>query len=217
MVIRILTLSNKPHLLPDAIYSVQQQGRQSGVKHIVEIDDGSRDWSGRYPPNVFWNEQCAIADPEDYMIFLSDDDKLTPNAVQDLAGYLDSHPHVNAVYGAGDMWICEPGKPDKFLWRVEATQNYDGSTSLAGRVGSGMCLWRAKCWHIVGPWPERGDDRTPISDGDYFTAMAQKCGGLRAVNKTVVYTRITPWSAHTVPFAASRAGYARSDWRRVAK
>ena len=41
--IRILTLSNKPHLLPDAIRSVEQQSRLAGVKHIVEIDDGSID------------------------------------------------------------------------------------------------------------------------------------------------------------------------------
>jgi len=216
-VIRILTLSNKPHLLPDAIRSVEQQSRLSGVKHIVEIDDGSRDWGGRYPPNVFWNEQLALADPDDYMIFLSDDDLLMPNAVYDLAGYLDSHAHVNACYGAGDMYICEPGKPDKLLWRVEARENYDGKTSLAGRVGSGMCMWRAKCWQVVGPWPEQGDGRTPLSDGDYFTALARLCGGLRAVNKLVVYTRITPWSAHTVPDSTSRHGYTRGDWRRVAK
>lgn len=211
MSILILTLSNKPHLLPDAIRSVQEQTRTRDVRHIVEVDDGSRDWGGRYPPNVFWNEQLVKAQPDDYVIFLSDDDLLLPTAIQELASCLDSHPQVNASYGAGDMYLYEPGKPDKFFMHVPAERDYDGSHSLAGLVGSGMCMYRARCWETVGPWPEAGDDRTPLSDGDYFTQLARLCGGIKAVHATVVYTRITRWSAHTVP--DGRGWHQRSNWR----
>jgi len=210
-IVRILTLSNKPNLLPEAVASVKAQTRQAGLHHVIALDDGSRDWGGRFPPNVWINEQAAAADPEDYLLFLSDDDLLTPNAVADLAGYLDAHPGVMACYGAGEMYLHDPPKKDRHVSRFPADEDQHGKTSLAGRVGSGMVMWRAKTWREVGPFPETGGDMS-LSDGAWFTKLAKRFG-LYAVHKDVIKTRTTAQSAHTVP--NGKGGYKAADWKRL--
>jgi SAM-dependent methyltransferase len=211
--VRILTLSNKPDLLEEAKASVARQTRQAGLVHQIAIDNGTRDWGGRYPPNVWINEMAERADPEDYLLFLSDDDLLLPNAVEDLAGYLDSHPDAMACYGAGTMYVHEPPKPDRALGRFPADTDEHGKRSLGGVVGSGMVMWRAKAWREVGPLPEQADSDTPLSDGAWFTKIAKRLG-LYAIHKDVIYTRVTRQSAHSVPNQRGTAAV-RADWRRL--
>ena len=210
--VRILTLSNKPDLLVEAKASVARQTRQAGLTHVIAIDDGTHDWAGRYPPNVWINEMAENADSEDYLLFLSDDDLLLPNAVEDLAGYLDAHPDVMACYGGGTMNVYDPPKKDRRFAHVPAEQDYDGKQSLAGRVGSGMTMWRTKAWREVGPLPEYADGQTSLSDGIWFTALARRFG-LYAIHKDVIYTRVTARSAHTAP--NGRGGWKEVDWRRL--
>lgn len=210
----ILTLANKPQYLPDALASVEAQTRRD-FEHVVELDDGSRDWEGRYPPAVFFNERArAVADPDDYLCWLSDDDLLLPNYVEDLAGKLDEALGLNCVYGGSRVemlgadgtathWSHLPilGWPTYNKWIQPASQ-IDGGQFMVRRSVLGLIKY---------PYMNESPDpaQARLTDGYVMNKIANVVG-IYPVKKDVMINRLTPLSAHCRPGEGERLV---ADWR----
>lgn len=204
----IITLANKPKYLRDAVASVEAQTRRD-FRHVIEMDDGSRDWGGRYPPAVFWNEMAKAAGPEDYICWLSDDDLLLPNYLEDLAGRLDQHPEVACYYGGSQVEVWdEKGKVlnAEFLPR-EGYVMYGNGWTPGCRIDGGQFMIRRSALDLLEwPWcPEiASDDPTAPAialpsrycDAQYMNKIAHAVG-MFPVRKQVMINRRTPLSGHT--------------------
>ena len=105
----VITLTNKPDLVQEAIASVKAQTRE--CVHLVEVDSGQ--YKGRYPPAVHYNVISKQCSADDYISWLSDDDLMLPNFVADLAGMLDIHPEYGCVWG----------------WSMHVVLNKNGTTT----------------------------------------------------------------------------------------
>ncbi len=212
MTVYILTLSNKPDLLPEACASVAAQTRLADVVHLIQRDAG-RDWGGRYPPAVFINEMLPTLPVDAYWTFFADDDLLCPNFIADLAGYLDSHPEAMACYGGGIVITHNPPEPDREMMRFAATQYIGNGDSTVCRVGSGMSLARVGASLQIPRYPEDAEtDRARVCDGIWLQGMADKFG-LHPVNTWVTINRMTPKSAHSATDGDGRLAVV--DWRRL--
>jgi glycosyltransferase involved in cell wall biosynthesis len=214
----ILTLANKSRYLKDAIASVEAQTRRDFL-HIIELDDGSRDWGGRYPPAVFYNERARTCDPADYICWLSDDDLLLPNYLEDLAGFLDAHPEIDCCYGASEVILLfEDGSaptPSQWLprngWPV-----YNDEVQPACRIDGGMYMVRRSALDLI-KYPYMDEDPHPwrarLTDAHVMNKIANAVG-IYPIEKQVMVNRVTPVSAHCQARAGIRAIV---DWRGAPK
>lgn len=200
MAVLIATLSNKPGYLPDAVASVMAQTRPA--VHVWAMD-GVQDWGGRYAPSVFYNQIARMADPDDYIAWLSDDDILLPNYVEALAGYLDSHPWINAVYGYSTHVMYDREAGVKSFYRTLPVRldgaTYTRTNEPCGVIDGGQMMVRVKALeNFAYPWaPEDNGPNRRIADGVLMNRVAEFCGGIHCVPEMVLENRSTPLSAHT--------------------
>jgi hypothetical protein len=209
----LLTLANKPDYLTDAVASVRYQTRI--CNHVVQMDDGSRDWGGRYPPAVFFNEEAAKLPPDAYVGWLSDDDVLAPDFVAVMAGYLDQHPQVMAVYGPSEHILFDRATRQAHRMRVlpRAYRGvFDGEISPYGKLDGGQVVVRRSALDcLVYPWmPERGDATARFCDGAFLQSLASLFGIYPATAEVIMQNRTTPKSAHT---QNKNWRYTPVDWR----
>jgi len=223
--IRILTLSNKPDYLPEAIASVLAQTRKD-IFHIIGLDDGSRDWGDRYPPGVFYSEEARRAPMQDYIAWLSDDDLLLPNFVEVLAelpnfvevlaGYLDAHPRVHCVYGKSRVELTAPGQEPK-LKMVLPKRMYGmprfGHDNLPGfKLDSGQFMIRRSALERV-PYPY-APPTDPRRDDGYLLNNIARHVAFWPVDVVVMINRVTPRSSHRRNVGGKYVGH---DWRKMPK
>lgn len=221
MAVVIITLSNKPNLLHEAVASVAAQTRHPD-QHIIGLDDGSRDWDGRYPPAVFFNETARELDADDYVCWLSDDDLLLPNYVADLAGYLDRNLDCGAVYGFSEHWIYTAdgvGTKYRVLPWDGVLHHFNATDRPSGMIDGGQYMVRKGVLDAVGyPYiPEGTDpDIARLCDAHLMIRVAAHCGIAPLVRNGqpvfVLHNRTTPWSSHGTPNAGGSITHA--DWRR---
>ena len=208
----IVTLSNKPALLPEAIASVMAQTRP--CRHIWAFD-GAQDWAGRYPPAVWANQEWGRCDLDDYVAWLSDDDVLLPNYAADLAGHLDAHPEHMAVYGLSQHVTYDPATGIEVPMRVlplgDRAQVFDASNRPLCKLDGGQVMVRRSALEqLPRPWVPEKIDGARVCDGAFLDKLALAFGIYPAAG-FVMRNRATPYSAHSV----SRGNYwAAADWRR---
>ena len=203
----IVTLANKPKYLPDAIASVEAQTRQD-FRHVIQVDEGI-DWDGRYPPAAFWNETAKEADPEDYICWLSDDDLLLPNYVEDLAGHLDTHPWIDACYGGSQVEVWdENGKVQDAEFLPYGGYNvFNSNWSPACKMDGGQFMVRRSALDSL-PWPWVPEDTTKDPNAHPITVQERYCDalfmnkianavGIYPIGKQVMVNRRTELSGHT--------------------
>lgn len=205
----IVTLSNKPELVQEAIRSVAEQTRS--CVHIWAFDN-YRSWSGCYPPAVFWNETIRDCAADDYLAWLSDDDYLYPRFAELLGGYLDEHPNCGACYGRAQQTLWDMNgnyRPYRSLPR-KGLPIYDQSNNPLGELDQGQTMVRRSVLDKVEyPWtPEGINDHTRHCDGIFLSKLARVAPIMPATEEDAVLLRITPLSGHTRP-----DGY--YDWRQT--
>jgi len=218
----VMTLANKPQYLPDALASLEAQTRRD-FRHILQMDDGSRDWGGRYPPAVFLNETMKALDPDDYLCWLSDDDLLLPNFIEDLAGYLDAHPQAGCCYGGAEVVLMgadgatshhqrlPPPELPEGTWPV-----YDFAWVPFRRIGSGQFMVRRSVLDLIA-YPYVPEDSEPAIAGECDGWLLSKIAmvtDIPPIRSEVMISRITPLSAHWHPGDGQRV---RADWRTAEK
>jgi len=204
----IITLWNKPRYIGDAKHSVEKQTRRD-FRHAIERDDGSRDWGGRYPPAAYWNETMKAASPDDYLCWLSDDDLLLPNYIEDLAGCLDANPEIDCCYGGSQVEVWdEGGKIINAEFLPHGGYNvFDSNWSPGCKMDGGQFMVRRSALdRLDWPWcPEAmsTDPATPAialpsryCDALFMNKIANMVG-MFPVKKQVMINRRTPLSAHT--------------------
>jgi hypothetical protein len=195
--IRVITLSNKPDLLLDAIESVKNQKRFGDVVHIIGRDDGIYQ-SNIYKPAVFFYNEIQRSDDNDYICWLSDDDVMQPNYTKALGDYLDEHPEIMACYGSAKCILYDPPKFNKEIGRHLADRVFskDSGESPCCAIDGSQVLARAKAYKdIVFPITE---ESCRISDG----IIMQKIASLYPIVPVptpdfLMLLRTTPQSAHT--------------------
>ena len=215
----VLTLSNKPSLLPDARESVNSQQAAVGrnIVHVVAIDGPEWDWpAGSYPPAVFYNRAARKASEDSYIIWLSDDDYFLPGALEAMASYLDDNPAAWAVYG-GAKHVALHGGEEAFIRDLPqaCVSRYDHDHDPLGQIDGGQVMVRRSALdYMAYPYtPEGADGNERVNDGVLLRNMAQAFGIQRLEPwRQVVVCRSTPLSAHTVP--SGGAGVVGADWRR---
>ena len=217
MAVKILTLSNKPNLLKEARASVKAQTRKA--THVVMVDKG-RDWGGRYPPAVYYNEAAQACGMGDYISWLSDDDLLMPNYVETLAGYLDDHPDAGACYGFSEHWIYDAegmGRKYRILPPDGICHTFAvGGIDPLGVIDGGQFMVRRSVLDAVGyPYvPENSEPSIArLSDGLLMRRIAACCGIVPVGPIFILQNRTNPWSSHCIP--SSNGGIDAADWRRV--
>lgn len=216
--IYVLTLSNKPELLPQARESVRVQTRR-GV-HLVLEDTPLLNWGADvYPPAVFYNRMAAPCAADDYIIWLSDDDLLTPNALELLAGHLDTHPEHDAVYGLAEHRLYWPAEGVQRHYRTLPADGgnavYSAACDPCGNIDGGQFMVRKIGLDKVGyPYtPEQADGSERTNDGILMRRVARACGIYPLQPQQVVtICRTTPYSAHSVPMGS---GIAHANWKRI--
>jgi glycosyltransferase involved in cell wall biosynthesis len=214
----ILTLANKPKYLPEAVASLDAQTRRD-FRHVLRLDDGSRDWEGRYPPAVFFNEQAYICNQDDYIYWLSDDDLFLPNCLADLAGYLDVHPEIGCCYGGSRVELLfedgSPSAPPQVL-PAEGWPIFDAGFLPGCRIDEGMIMVRRSVLgQIEYPWMDEDPHpwRARLTDAHVMNKIAVAVG-IYPIEKQVMINRVTPISAH----CQARAGIRDIvDWRGAPK
>lgn len=210
----VITLTNKPSLVLEAISSVLHQTR--AAVHVV-ARDACQDWNGRYPPAVFFNDTARLLEYGDYFCWLSDDDLLLENYVQDLAGYLDANPEIMACYGYSRHVIMDNDGlmsvyrtlPDPARPIVFGSGNLPG-----GQIDGGQVMMRREILDQIEPpfAPEAIDYACRVNDAIWMDKLAI-AWDIYPVDKFVMVNRTTPFSAHTRP-AGRRIEH--RDWLEVA-
>jgi hypothetical protein len=195
----ILTLANKPQYLPDAVASVEAQTRRDFV-HTVALDDENAEWGGRYPPGVFFNHAAKLVHPHDYICWLSDDDLLLPNYLEDLAGFLDANREIGCCYGGSEViFLEEDGSTSHYKNLPElGWPTYNKWIQPACQIDGGMIMLRRSVLDLIEtPWMNELADPelARITDGHLMNKIANKVG-IYPVKKQVMINRITPVSAH---------------------
>ena len=190
----IITLSNKPDYLPEAVASVERQTRTDYL-HVVGYDTPGRDWGGLYPPGVWYNRCATAAGPDDYVCWLSDDDLLLPHYVATLAGALDEHPEWGAVYGGSEQWGLWQGQ----TWKTRdfpANRVYDAACLPSCQIDGGqMLVRRSVLAQLAAPWHPVALQNCHISDGLLMNRVAMLTP-LMPVGVQVMVNRKVDQSCH---------------------
>jgi len=217
----IITLFNKPKYIDDAFASVEAQTRRDFVWAVRE--DKGIDWRGRYPPAVFWNEQMEAAGMDDYCCWLSDDDLLLPNYVEDLAEFLDAHPEIMACYGGSQVetWNENGKVMDAEFLPHGGYRVFDKDWSPSCKIDGGQLMVRRSALEeIERPWVPEGTTADP--NAHPITVQERYCDGLFAnklavafgihpIERQVMVNRRTELSAHT---RIVGQGAIVADWRK---
>jgi glycosyltransferase involved in cell wall biosynthesis len=177
----IITTHNRPHLLPRAINSARESGREV---EIVVVDDASSDktagicqsLSGIVYVRVDRNQGVAgarnigvVASHGEYISFLDDDDQRLPNSIDLQIETLESNPEAALIYGQaipedsnGSQHPAYPADCPQgdILWDL-LTRNF---------IPCGSVVFRRACLSQVGLL----DDGIPgIDDWDLWIRMAE--------------------------------------------
>jgi hypothetical protein len=194
----IMCVTNKPDYVVDAIASVEAQTSPEWDLHLIHSED--RDWGGRYPPAVWFNECLEKISLRDYVCWLSDDDLKLPNFVADLGGYLDSHPDVGACYGPICWAIYEAGvgytAHDVGRFPIGGLKRqFDRATSPYCKLDAGQVLMRRSIFQKISKpwWPEEMESFN-TSDGRLFVKVAEVTPIVLATEELVCENRTTPLS-----------------------
>ena len=209
----IITLSNKPKWLPEAIRSVKEQTVK--CLHLWAVDDGHYLALGKYPPAAYFNEQVRMhTEPDDYIAWLSDDDYLLPNFAADLGGYLDKNPWCGACYGLSNhMLIDEDGRKTFYRTLPDiAPEQYDTLNTPGGKIDGGQYLVRRSVLEQLRyPYTQEDLDRSNrVNDAMLMNRIAHLTA-IRLVPVWVLENRSVPESSHTRP--AKQHGVYLHDWR----
>lgn len=211
--IRVITLSNKPAYLIECIQSVINQTRP-GTKHVI-ITDNALECNGKFPPAVWKEIQFFRAEPDEYVVWLSDDDIWYPNYAEDMAGFLDEHPDIQACYGISrhTLYSLETGVISQYRMLGEKAGVFSKYDSPLGIIDGGQMLVRRSALDkLERPLDSMTADATArLCDAPYMMKVAEMYG-IYPVRKLVMENRTTPISAHTRVNLKTNTLYS-ADWR----
>lgn len=208
--IYVITLSNKPDLLPDAIESVRQQTRPA--VHVVGYDT-CWEWANRYPPAAFYNDIVQGLSWYDYVVWLSDDDILHPEFVATLAAGLDGGH--DAVYcPARHVLVDEDGERLHRMLPEHRLPVFNSQNQPSGKLDGGQIMVKASALQSLGfPYAPEEHTTARYADGILLNRLANMVGIHPVTDAPLVTLRTTGQSAHTRPSTLPGRGVAPHDWR----
>jgi glycosyltransferase involved in cell wall biosynthesis len=231
----IIPTHNRRPLLHECLESVRQQ---EGVTwEVIVVDDASTDdtWSWLQQLNdprvtalhqeysqrqaVARNRAGALARGR-YLLFLDDDDLITPRALAVMSAALDAAPRALAAVGARVDWFTAQGYRRRDVHpRVPRVRDVTDALLAGWSAIPSQTLFRADVIRAVGGYHA---DMVPCDDRDLMHRVTQH-GPVVLCPETVVIYRITPsqWRPsnirrlrETVARRATRK-LPRSSWRRA--
>ena len=191
----VIITFNYGQYLEEALRSVLAQTRRAD--EVIVVDDGSTNQTrqvvqeipGRFPGvKVLMQERHGQAHARnvgvktltsDYILCLDGDDRLKPNAIQDLAQALDQDSQVDFAYGWSEKFGAERG--------VDRFPTWDPTRLIfCSFVQPSTCLFRRTMWKKTKGWGEELLRRGGWEDWDYFIRAAAVGAQGRMIPKLVV-------------------------------
>ena len=173
----IVTSYNKSGLLPQALQSILNQsfedwqclivddnstdGAWDVAQHFValdprmaarqtDLDPSNHDITlNRYAHCI--NLGLAVCDTP-YITYLCDDDLYMPQRLEQMAGYLDLHPEVHAVYGMQALKTLDAAGAEMEDNGVRSGPAICKDAAMV--VDTSSVMHRRECYEKVGGWPE---------------------------------------------------------------
>jgi len=165
--------------------------------HYIEKDYTEAERQEFYIPAVILNEYMAKADPEDYILFIADDDYIEPTCLEKLAGLLNSNQDINVVYGRMNGYVLEG---DTFVpWRVlQANRVWEKGSVLDCILDGGQMIFRKKCLDVLSkPWyNELNNADASHCDGLFMNKLCDAFP-FYPVDEPLMVKRRTELSVHT--------------------
>jgi hypothetical protein len=140
-----------------------------------------------------------------YMCTFYDDDIYEPQFFEKMAGYLDTHPKIGAVYCAENIYAVNE---DGTYWQtgiLPADAPRSGAGNFDCRMDGASVMWHTSALEeMEQPWlPEDPDyNACRHSDGVFLEKLAAVVGTVGNVPDTLVKNRATPWSTFTATAGA---------------
>jgi len=153
---------------------------------------------------------------EDYICWLSDDDLLLPNYIADLAGYLDTHPEAECVYGGSRHVKIHPSLGEQFIRNLPEESPFpvfSASYTPGWRIDGGQFMIRRSALERV-PYPYYPEDPDPsvarVCDALFMDKIARYMT-MYPVQVFIMTNRMTSLGSHVAIDTLGRAQV--KDWR----
>lgn len=199
----VMPAYNAARWIAQSIESVLAQSY--GSWELIVVDDGSTDATpavvSNYSEYVHYVRQQNQGAPAarnrgireargDYFLFLDADDLLTPNALEVLTAFLETHPEIDVAYGDGFL-IDENGTPFQSLhdYRIRVSESYLEQFVISAYIGYlGVILFRRSALtHLDGPFDE---ELFAVEDWDLLIRVAAAGCKFANVPEVIGYYRI---------------------------
>jgi spore maturation protein CgeB len=219
--VSIITLShNRPQFLPQAINSILSQTMKNwemiivddfstdpGVQDVLESavrDPRIRAFKTNYDVNnisLLWNKAIDFSEGE-YIALLDDDNRKKPTFCEEMSGYLDKHPEVDAVacfnapFRSGDPLM----QSSDAVWSAPSTMTKKNILE-GNKVDSGVMMFRKSVIEKIGWFDERL--RTE-DDWDFVMRIVHNANGFGVVPKPLAEYR---WHADNRVYHSTELGF----------
>ena len=207
----IITTHNRPHLLPRAVESARESGKDV---EIVVVDDASSDQTAeicRSFSNINYvrverNQGVAgarniglVASSGEYVSFLDDDDWRTPGSLDQQLSILESEPQAGVIYGQA-FYGDQEGRPTDRFYPTRCPQG-DLFWQLLSRnfIPCGTAVFRRSCLSRVGLLD---DSIAGLDDWDLWVRIAESYAILALELPVIIWRRSTPVSGQGTSNAA---------------
>ena len=132
-----------------------------------------------------------------YMACAYDDDRLLPNFMERMAGYLDTYPQAGAVWCSQFLAVVDAAGTEEIVAARPATEAKYGA-SFDCQVDGGQVMWRTSLLDRIGdPWLPEDPGSCYHSDGVFLDKLGAACGIVPNIPEFLCVNRKTPLSAYS--------------------
>ena len=219
----IITTHNRPHLLPRAVKSARESGKDV---EIVVVDDASSDKTAEVCKSlsninyvrVERNQGVAgarniglVASSGEYLNFLDDDDTRMPGSLDQQLGILESETQAGLIYGQA-FYGDQEGNPTDRFYPAECPQG-DLFWQLLCRnfIPSGAAVFRRSCLSRVGLLD---DSIAGLDDWDLWVRIAEVYPIVALEVPVITWRRSSPASGQGTSNAAQMVSLSVLQFRR---
>jgi hypothetical protein len=132
-----------------------------------------------------------------YVCTFYDDDRYEPTFMERMAGYLDDHPDVNAVWCSQRRIQITSDGVEHVVGAIPATHTRHGG-NWDMQVDGGQVMWHREMLDLIGdPWLPEEPSTCYHSDGLFFNKLAAVAGPVPAIGEILCNNRKTPISTYS--------------------
>ncbi|HKO43099.1 MAG TPA: glycosyltransferase [Pyrinomonadaceae bacterium] len=219
----IITTHNRPHVLPRAIESARESGKDV---EIVVVDDASSDQTAdicKTISNINYvrverNQGVAgarniglVASSGEYVSFLDDDDTRLPGSLDQQLSILKSEPQAGLIYGQA-FYGDQEGNPTDRFYPADCPHG-DLFWQLLSRnfIPCGTAVFRRSCLSRVGLLD---DSIAGLDDWDLWVRIGEVYSIIALESPVIIWRRSTPASGQGTSNAAQIVSLSVRQFRR---